>query len=93
MKGTVVIVQTGIVFGVPAELFAIPGYVCIFRAREFAKARDLAAQTDHFICDQGGHWALWAVKYDGEKTEKNPRGEYVDSGHPVIVPKFTEVKP
>ena len=88
MKTTIVILNTGIIAGVPAEPFAIPGFTCIFQKEGFAKARNESIQTDHFICDQGDSWALWPIKYDGQKTEKNPLGEYVAPGQPIRIKKL-----
>jgi hypothetical protein len=88
MKAMVTISRHPIVFGVPVETFGIPGYACIFREDEFAKARDLKpGGDDPFISEFPDRYELWACKYDGQKTAKNPRGEYVVAGAAIVIPK------
>ena len=88
MSPAAIIGCSGIIFGLPAEPFALPGFTCIFDAAEFAKARHERTKREFYICDEGKSCRLWLCRYDGEKTPRNPRGEFVcDTYKPVVIRK------
>jgi len=86
------ILQTGLLFGdgfePPAKLLAA-GFLLIQQVGEFAIARRDA--RDYLIKVSGKTLELWEIRYDGVKTERNPRGMYLGKASPsIVIPIDTE---
>lgn len=76
-------------FVVPPPVLLAAGFTIIGKKDDFTKAR--RDGKDYFIQrSHGGRLHLWQCRYDGQKTERNPLGEFADVGAGPLVFSETE---